>query len=290
MKTEVVSNSKSSLDKIISTIGDLPASPAVVSVVMGLTSNLDSNVQEISKVLSSDQTLTAKVLMLSNSSFYGRPKEVMTLDEAIPILGFFAVRSMVIATSAQTMYSSGGEDNPREWLWRHSLSTAVAARQIAGDLKHPTREEIFIAALLHDIGKLVLMQKLPEQYQHVIEAVGRGDGSFLTIENEQFGFNHCDVAEVLLEQWSFPNRLIEAIREHHRPVEIVEEEPPPIAYMIQLSNYLAKKIENRFGEIDIEPSVILETAQSIGLRTDRLEELTEEIREHYQAEINILEG
>lgn len=122
MKTVTTSNS--TLEKIIGTIGDLPASPAVVSVVMGLTSNLDSNVDEISKVLCSDQSLTAKVLMLSNSSFYGRSKEVVSLDEAIPILGFFSVRSMVIATSAQTMYSSGEKDNPREWLWRHSLSTA----------------------------------------------------------------------------------------------------------------------------------------------------------------------
>lgn len=87
------------LDRIISTLGDLPASPAIVSTVMGLTSNPDSKVTEISKVLSADQSLTAKVLKLSNSSFYGRPKGVKTLQEAILLLGFFTVRSIVVATS-----------------------------------------------------------------------------------------------------------------------------------------------------------------------------------------------
>ena len=116
------------LDRIISTLGDLPASPAIVSTVMGLTSNPDSKIVDISKVLSADQSLTAKVLKLSNSSFYGRPKEVKTLEEAILLLGFFTVRSIVIATSAHTMYTKEIAGNSPEKLWQHSLATAVAAR------------------------------------------------------------------------------------------------------------------------------------------------------------------
>jgi len=143
---------KDTLNRIVSMVGDLPAAPAVVSAAMGMTANLQSNVADISRTLSLDQSLTAKVLKLSNSPHYGRRKEVETLNEAIIVLGLGAVRSLIVAASSHSMFVSDNSDDAGCKLWRHSLSTAIAGRLIAGQIGDRDSEEVFIAALMHDVA------------------------------------------------------------------------------------------------------------------------------------------
>lgn len=281
---------RSTLDRIIATIGELPASPAIVSTVMGLTANPDSKIMDVSRVLSADQSLTAKILKLSNSSFYGRPKGVQSLQEAILLLGFSTLRSIVVATSAHLMYTRGILKGPGGDLWRHSLATAVAARQVAKQINHPMQEEIFIAALLHDIGKLVLLQKMPEQYQKVIATVENLGTSFFEAEASILGFNHCDVAGILLDQWHFPNVLRDAIVAHHDAPQPFESGPPPIAILVNLGNRMARNMgvgcKERFeASLEEQPSAIL-----LKLDKTQLATLMTEIAEHYQNETGIFES
>ncbi len=284
-------DANATLDRIIATLGELPASPTIVSAVMGLTSNLDSKITDVSKVLASDQSLTAKVLKLSNSSFFGRSKEVCSLHEAVMVLGFFTVRSMVIATSAQTMYNKGSADGPRAKLWRHSLSTAVTTRQIAAEVRHPEKEELFIAALLHDIGKLVLMEKLSPRYDELVSTIESKGDSFFEAENRELGFDHCDVSQILLEKWSFPAQLSESIYRHHELPPIEDPESPvPMEYVISLGNDLSKRMGVGFG--DRCPELLAESpaAMALGLDEERLTEILEQAQKHYTDEVRILEG
>jgi len=280
----------STLERIIDTVGELPASPAIVSTVMGLTSNLDSKIGDVSKVLSADQSLTAKVLKLSNSSFFGRAKDVRTLQEAILILGFFTVRSMVIATSAHSMYNQGDDDiGWQTKLWQHSLSSAVAARQIAQHVRHPAKDELFIAALLHDIGKLVLFQKLPQRYSEVLEEVESTNGSFIEVEDRVIGFNHCDVATVLLKKWSFPESLTSMVSIHHNPASGEDNGIVSPAQVVNLANHMAKKLNVGFNDGQIENLAELESAKVMSLEEDTLETIFEQLEEFYQAELRILD-
>lgn len=288
MPTATSSNPE--LQRILETVGELPASPAVVSSVMGLTSNLDSKITDISNVLAADPSLTAKVLKLSNSSFYGRPKGVISLEEAVLILGFFTVRSIVIATSAHTMYSKNDTDGTRSKLWQHSLSAAVAGRQIATFIKHPLREEVFISALLHDIGKLVLLQRMPEQYREVLDAVAKDQGSFIEIENQILSFNHCDVAAILLEKWSFPTSLTEAIEHHHDPPPSQEDQPIPVAHIVSLGNQMAKLTDVGFSDRKVEDLSELESAKLMSLDQEKLDLIFERFQEFYKIETSIFEG
>jgi len=283
-------SARSTLDRIIATIGELPASPAIVSSVMGLTSNPDSKIMDVSRVLSADQSLTAKILKLSNSSFYGRPKGVQSLQEAILLLGFSTLRSIVVATSAHLMYTRGIMSGPGGDLWRHSLATAVAARQVAKRINHPMQEEVFIAALLHDIGKLVLLQKMPDQYKNVIATVQNLRVSFFEAEASILGFNHCEVAGILLEQWHFPDVLRQAIVAHHDAPQPFESGPPPIAMLVNLGNFMARNMDNgckKQSEVPLEeqPSAVL-----LKLDKAKLSALMAEIIEHYQNETSIFES
>jgi len=277
------------IENVIAAVGELPASPAIVSTVMGLTSDLDSKVTDISKVLSADQSLTAKVLKLSNSSFYGRSKGVKTLQEAILILGFFTVRSMVVATSAHSMYMKEDKDGSKAKLWQHSLSSAVAARQVAAWCRHPQKEEVFIAALLHDIGKLVLIQKMPQRFTEIVERVSSEGVSFREAEQEALGFSHDQVALVLLEKWSFPDLLCESIRFHHELPKLPESGPPPMSHLISVGNSISKCLGVGFEASEIEKIVESEAVKGLNIDQATLEEIVQASEEQYLAEIGIFE-
>jgi putative nucleotidyltransferase with HDIG domain len=196
---------------------------------------------------------------------------------------------MVIATSAHGMYSSGGDNVAQVKLWRHSLSTATAARQIAKQIKHPEKEEVFVAALLHDVGKLVLLQKLPEWYLRIIGEVEKHGCSFSSIESRVFRFDHCDVASVLLSKWSFPASLVRAISYHHQPPALRSADVVPVAQIINLANYMAKNLDVGFDDEKVENLTDLESAQSMALDEETLNQISEEFQGHYREEIRTFE-
>jgi len=186
------------LDKIISTIGDLPTTPAIIATLMNLTADIDTDINKITRAIMADQSLTAKVLKLSNSSFYGRAKEVRTLNEAIIILGFMTLHSLIIATSTQTLYQKAGDDGVSGKLWEHAFAVALASRLVAQAVHFPFVEEAFIGGLLHDIGKLVLMQKTPEEYRRIIAEVEKTRGSFSGVRFQSYSRRLASAPEMVV--------------------------------------------------------------------------------------------
>ncbi len=280
---------KDVLQRMVSTIGELPASPVIIASVMSMTANLDSNVLEVSRLLGTDSTLTAKVLKLANSSYYGRPQEVSSVKEAILIMGFYAVRTLVIASSARSLFSSNDPNGPVEKLWRHSLATAIASRQIASLLRHPHRDEVFIAGLMHDIGKLVMLENLGFRYRDIILQVERSRGSFVDEEQKHFGFTHVDVAHILTAHWGLPPGLVEAIAQHHSLQGYRPDSPMPMAYIVHLANQVAKLLRVGFDDARETELGRLESTQAMRLEDETLEELISAVREYYQTEIRILD-
>ncbi len=276
------------LDRIITTIGELPASPAVVGAVMSLTSDLNSTINDISRVLSADQSLTAKVLRLSNSSFYGRTKEVGTLAEAIIILGFFSVRSLVIASSAHSLYcrSEGIGRDYSQQLWQHSLSTGLAARHIAKRTDKSDAEVAFIAGLLHDIGKLVLMQKLGDTYHAIITEVASGNTTFHEAEKRQLGFTHAEVGRVLMDKWDFPPRLTQAIYRHHHNLTRNDE---PITIVVQLANCVAKNLDVGFDEAEAGEPARHPAFSLLRLKPTDADSILNDVGEQFAAEVRLFE-
>jgi HD-like signal output (HDOD) protein len=277
------------LQRIVATIGELPASPAVITSVMNMTANLDSNVTDVSGILKSDSTLTAKVLKLANSSYYGRPKEVSSVKEAILIMGFYAVRTLVIASSARSLFSDEDEKGPVQKLWRHSFATAIAARQIASHLRHPLKDETFIAALMHDIGKLVMLENLGFRYRDLVTEIERKQGSFVDEENRLFGFSHVDVARLLTTEWGLPPGLVDAVAGHHALPGYRPDSPMPMAYIVHLANQMAKALRVGFDDAREKHLENLESTQAMRLEDETLEDMMACVKEYYQHEIRILD-
>jgi putative nucleotidyltransferase with HDIG domain len=230
---------RASLDQIVCGIGDLPSSPAIVSAVMGMASDLNTQLAEIGKVVSADQSLTVKVLRLSNSSFYGRMKQVSTVEQAIVTLGYYTLRSLVVASSTHSIYRKKDPARFLPVLWEHSLGSAVAARLLGRRIRHPQTEEAFIGGLLHDVGKLVLTQNLQGDFK-ALRTDAETDGDWCRAERAMLGFTHIDVGVALLTKWNFPRTLIDAIALHHTEPECQPDEPSTLPALIWLANQIAR--------------------------------------------------
>lgn len=279
------------MDKIVSSMGELPSSPAVVNQVMSMTSDFNADVQTLSRALSADQSITAKVLKLSNSSFYGRASSVSTLDEAIMILGFFSLRSLVVATATHDMFDSSNPNSPENKLWEHSLATAMCARSLAKRIKHPHSEEAFIAGLMHDLGKLIFLQKMPGEYQSVTESISGFEESCLQSERDHFGFDHAQLGRVLMTKWSFPARLVDAVQHHHQP-QMGGSTPTEVSLdcIVHLADAMTRNMGVAFGEEPIADLGALPSAQKLGLDTETLERMSAELKESFANEKSNFSG
>lgn len=207
------------LDQVVAVVNDIPALPQVMIRVMKLTEDPDSTVQDINNIITQDQALTARVLRLANSAYYGFPRRINTVTEATVLLGFQTIRSIVLAASVNDLLSkevSGYALAPGE-LWRHSQATAITARYLARVLKMKNADQVYTAGLLHDIGKVVLNHYLEENYHEVIDKVETEKISFLQAESEVLAFDHAMVGAKVADKWNLPPELVEAIAFHHAP-------------------------------------------------------------------------
>ena len=207
------------LSRIIKNIEDLPTLPRNVLAITELVNNPQSSARDLAGLITEDQVLTARLLKLVNSAFYGFPRRIATVTGAIVLLGFDAIRNLLLTTSLFDFFS-GQRDNgsfKREALWDHSLGCAVGAKAIGAYLGYEKIEELFVSGLLHDIGKIVEMVFLRKDFEKVNTVVGVEDILFVEAEERLLEYTHAEVGKILAEQWSLPLKHVDAIAYHHEP-------------------------------------------------------------------------
>lgn len=207
------------LKKIIQRIHDLPTLPRTILKISELVNNPKTSARDLAKVITDDQVLTARLLKLVNSSFYGFPQKISTVTAAIVLLGFDAIRNLLLTTSVFDLFSSKYRENRQlqESFWDHSLGCAIGAKVIGGFLRNEQVEELFVAGLLHDIGKIVELMFMPQEFQNAIEKTRTDPLVIYQAEELVLGFTHTEVGQLLAEKWNLPPKLITIIAEHHHP-------------------------------------------------------------------------
>ena len=205
--------------KIIDKIDDLPTLPRTVLKITELVNDPKSSAKDLARVITDDQVLTARLLKLVNSSFYGFPQRISTVTAAIVLLGFDAIRNLLLTTSVFDLFANRNRQKKQvqERFWDHSLGCAVGAKVIGNYLRHDKIEELFVSGLLHDIGKIVEMMFLPDEFARVVAMVNRKNLLMTTAENQVLGYNHADIGKLLAEKWNLPAKLVQVIAYHHQP-------------------------------------------------------------------------
>lgn len=187
----------------------LPTLPGIITKLNSLADNEKSSIQEMARLVSSDQVLSARILRLANSPSYGFYR-VATISNAMILLGVDVVKSLVLSSSIFEIMEKSALG-----LWEHSLGAGVAANIIAKRLSLPDCEEIATAALLHDIGKVIVRLRLQEEYDVLLAKISASGRTMYELEHEMMGTDHAEVGGWLGKHWFLPEKLVVPITFHH---------------------------------------------------------------------------
>jgi putative nucleotidyltransferase with HDIG domain len=220
--------SASEVKSVIQKITDLPALPTMLATMNKLMADPRTSADTLGKALSSDPALVSKVLKLVNSAFYGFPGRIGTISQAVVILGFSSIRNLVLTTSIMQMFGTKGEKQGFnvEDFWKHSLQTAALSRQLAFDKGQAYIEEAFIGGLLHDMGRMVLSQKLPADFERILKLSQKDGIRFRQAEHAVLGTTHSEIGAWLAQRWNLPGPLVDVIEFHHAPKNAPTREAP----------------------------------------------------------------
>lgn len=206
------------IDDYINNVRFLPAAPRVVPELMKLLNQTDVDSSKVVKLISFDPALTANVLRICNSAYFGSASPTSDLQEAVTRLGFQQVYQLVAAATGARMLGAAqpGYGLNQGELWKHSVAVAVTAQLMAKKLGDDDNLA-FTAGLLHDLGKIILSQALETVYPKLVKETEINQQSLLESEKKLLGVQHAEVGARLLERWKFPPNIVSAVWFHHTP-------------------------------------------------------------------------
>jgi putative nucleotidyltransferase with HDIG domain len=249
-----------------------PGMPGAAVKLLALVEEPGVSVPQIESTLRQDPGLTANLLRLANSAYFGIPSKVGSVRQALILLGLKRLTQMVIATCTSAIMDRTvpGYDLPAGELWRHSLAVSVAAEGLVRELKIDAAEEIFTAALLHDVGKIILGQFVQDDYAKIALALDQGL-AFETAESIVLGINHAEIGAQVLSKWALPEGIVHAVRWHHEPEKA--ERVDRMLDVVHVANMLCLMIGIGVGRegLHYQPSPVV-TAR-LGLTTAHLEKV-----------------
>ena len=197
---------------------ELASLPSVVMRAMELLNHPHTSASDIGEIIAEDPALTARLLKIVNSAFYGFPSRIDTISRAITIVGTLELTDLILASSAiQVFYRLPNQLINMQDFWEHSLYSGVVARVLARYLRAPNTERCFVMGLLHDIGSLVLYRQQPDLSRSALELAIKKSQPLHIAEQEVFGFHHGEVGAELMRAWNLPESFMEVARHHHQP-------------------------------------------------------------------------
>jgi putative nucleotidyltransferase with HDIG domain len=254
----------------IEQIDTLPTIPAVLRKLLTLIENPKVSLTEVGNFIQSDPVLTSRVLKMVNSPIYGFPGRISAVQQALILLGLNVVRGLLLGVSVfEVMQKS------MVGLWEHSLGCAIASRIIAKKKNLPEPEEISIAGLLHDIGKVVMSLRYKEEYEKVIKDAEMKDIFIIESEKDIFGITHADGGSWIAKKWNFPQSLVEIIDYHHKPN--LSKSLPLQASIVHLADILTRAVGFGFSGDHFVPAVNPTAWELLNLSTADLREILDEI-------------
>lgn len=230
-------------------VKDLPTLPSVLEEVSKLVDDPESSTDQIAKVISMDQVLSAKVLKMVNSPIYGFPGRIGSIQHALVLLGFNVIRGVIISTSVFDVMNEA-----MAGMWDHSVGAATAAKIVAEKAGFKDPEEFAVAGLLHDLGKVVAAVQLKGLKNDLDEQVKAKDISYYDAEKQVLGFSHDRIGAWLADYWNLPANIKESLSHHHKP--LLAQNYPQYACVAHVANFCVRLLE--YGDGGDEGVPVLE--------------------------------
>lgn len=265
--------------------------PPILNEVLAMMEKDNSSAKKLSDIILKDPNLTARILKVANSSFYGCRQKVTTINQAVMILGLNAVKCLVLSMSIYNQVSaqnSGGSDEEYTKLWQHFLETASAAQTIAQTINYPMPEEAYIAGLLHDFGLLFLQRYYPNESAQVRHWVADGN-SLISAERKVFETDHQEVGSHIATKWNLPKKLTDAIGYHHPTDGNGIEELPRLSQITILADNLSPsnfETADNLESAGLKIKILENCCHSIGMGMEEIKKVYSVLPKQvlYQAE------
>jgi HD-like signal output (HDOD) protein len=241
------------LRSYVQKIKELPTIPSTAQEILSLTNDPLLSVDTIIDIVETDPAISAKILSVANSAFFGYPVRTTKLHDAIMRVGFNTVKSIAVGISVLSFLGDGKKNSDYLRLFNHSVSVGLIARYIASNLRLDIAEDILIDGLLHDLGYLVLQKYFPDVYQEILHSFEK-TGSLLNAEREMFSYTHSDIGYWLADQWNLPATILDATLYHHAP-SLARRNVKRTA-IIHMADYITAK--NIFSPIEDDPGYPLD--------------------------------
>jgi two-component system cell cycle response regulator len=253
----------------------LPTLPPVASKLVALTAKDDTSFTDIANLVSQDIALSAKILKVSNSAFYGLPQQISSVHQAASILGTNALGSLVLSFSFLSMGAKGSKSQfDLEDFWQRSITGAVASKLILEQVPGADTEEIFVAGMLQNMGVLLLCSAFPDEYDTIIAQLDQGEEDTLSLESSTFGADHSFIGYEVAKSWGFPPPLILPILYHHNPEEYKgkDKQIKDTINAVHLSGYIVNILHSDTPEI-FERQLRSKAKTLMGLTSRNIEEV-----------------
>jgi HD-like signal output (HDOD) protein len=267
----------------MSLVADIATLPEVTVKIISIVEDPRSTARDLHDIIKTDPALSARLLKVVNSAFYGLPGQVATIDRAIVLLGLSTVKNIAIAASISRLFTGEriSETFTGKDIWRHSVAVAVLTRQIYKQAfaHQPDADEAFLAGLIHDLGLLVVRQAFPEQLAQVIDQCAKQGGNFCEMEEQVLGANHQLFGQQLAAKWKFPSRLRTVLGYHHS-VDTLSPEHQALPLVIYLADTVAAQEKIGFPLTAASQEIVPDLLNVIDLAPETLEEFRAALAEN----------
>jgi HD-like signal output (HDOD) protein len=271
------------LEKRVIAMANLPTLPGILTQITQMTAGKESGASDVAKLISTDQVLSAKVLRLVNSPIYGFPGRISSITHAVVLLGFQVVKGLVLGTA---VFDTLGDEGKA--LWNHSLGCAVFSRRLAMAANIPDPEEVMVAGLLHDLGKVALAYVAPGHFAQAVQLAKKNRTHIGVAEVEVFGITHARAGGWLCNEWRFPARLSEPLIHHHEPHRAKAGEE--VAAVIHVADILARGMGYGDGGDDSMPAFERAAFDRLSLSMSDIDAVLQEAELEYGAGAQTQDG
>lgn len=251
------------VERMLLEIEELPTIPETLVEILRIIDEPTTGASDLAQIVRLDPPLSAKILRLANSPFYGAGREVADISRCIAVLGYRTMRNVAITlTVASNLLSAVTRTNGRldyREIWRHSVVTGAIAKHLAALAHDSAPEEVFAAGLLHDMGKFVLALHTPERYDKVVAERAVSGRLLSEVEREAFGFDHAEVGAAFAEAWRLPEILTSCVGKHHLLHGPATEKTPRherASAIVALADYLANSNDKPTSDLGGDPSLL----------------------------------
>ena len=285
-------NQEQTIHSAIAGISHIATLPEVTLKVIQLVEDPNSTAQDLNHVISNDPALGARILKVVNSSFYGLPGQIGTINRAIMLLGHNGLKNVAIAASLTKLFRGGQicQSLTARNLWAHSIAVASGSKILAERIKLGLPDKAFLAGLIHDLGIMVEMQVHRPQLIEVIEKLDNAkDLTFRQAELDVLGATHEQFGSALCRMWKFPANFANVTGYHHRPLEL-DERSRTLTALIHIADIMAAKLEIGYTRTVEVKQVDPDLLDQLKLTQETIDEITQQIPEATNEAASMLRG